>query len=185
MNSESESALLHARHFYIGQWYRDSYTEILRQKQGFNSPRKVFKKHTKKKRKKRKGNHPTRENRKLFRSASSGESSDDDSSSSDEVEDDTPQVDDFLKSEVTKLTETRKRFLLTKVGDNPSLLIGSQFHVLYQQVTAFPPASSGARTQTLQTHIDYENAELITRYLASKRPFSQSFDSYLKQVSAF
>lgn len=34
VNSGSETALLHARHFYIGQWYREAYTEIMRQKQG-------------------------------------------------------------------------------------------------------------------------------------------------------
>lgn len=34
VNSSSETALLHARHFCIGQWYREAYTEIMRQKQG-------------------------------------------------------------------------------------------------------------------------------------------------------
>lgn len=35
----------------------------------------------------------------------------------------------------------------------------------------------------MQTYIDYDSAELVARYLASKRPFSQSFDTYLKHVS--
>ena len=50
------------------------------------------------------------------------------------------------------------------------------------QVSALPPPSPGARTQSLQTHLGYDDAELITRYLAAKRSFSQSFDVYLKQV---
>ncbi|XP_042884604.1 nipped-B-like protein isoform X2 [Penaeus japonicus] len=152
VNSGSETALLHARHFYIGQWYREAYTEIMRQKQG-PLPQSNTRKgasHNKKKRK-RKGDESEEE--------STGESEDDDDD--DEVK--KGQVDEALAAEVTQLAERRKLFLLTKVP-------------------AFPPASPGAKTQTLQTHIGYENAELITRYLASKRPFSQSFDMYLKQI---
>lgn len=33
--------------------------------------------------------------------------------------------------------------------------------------------------------IDYEDSCLIVRYLASMRPFAQSFDIYLSQVRAF
>lgn len=40
-------------------------------------------------------------------------------------------------------------------------------------------------TQVMQTYIDYDSAELVARYLACKRPFSQSFDTYLKHVSKF
>ncbi|KAK7086913.1 hypothetical protein SK128_008836 [Halocaridina rubra] len=151
VNSGSETALLHARHFYIGQWYREAYTEIMRQKQGPLPPSntKRSRSHNKKKRK-RKGNESEEE--------SSEESEDDD-----EEEKKKGHVDEALVAEVTQLTEKRKLFLLTKIAP-------------------FPPASPGAKTQTLQTHIGYENAELITRYLASKRPFSQSFDMYLKQI---
>ncbi|XP_042215621.1 nipped-B-like protein isoform X2 [Homarus americanus] len=152
VNSGSESALLHARHFFIGQWYREAFTEIMRQKQG-PLPQPSARKsgsHNKKKRK-RKGD----------------ESEDETSEDSDEDNEDegkkVGQADEALVREVTELAEKRKLFLLKKVP-------------------AFPPASPGAKTQTLQTHIGYENAELITRYLASKRPFSQSFDVYLKQI---
>ncbi|XP_020300798.1 nipped-B-like protein A [Pseudomyrmex gracilis] len=44
------------------------------------------------------------------------------------------------------------------------------------------PCSSGRKLDILQTYIDYNSAELISQYLASKRPFSQSFDRYLKQI---
>ena len=33
-----------------------------------------------------------------------------------------------------------------------------------------------------QSKLDYDNACLVTRYLAANRPFSQSFDIYLTQV---
>ncbi|XP_068082252.1 nipped-B-like protein isoform X2 [Anabrus simplex] len=68
------------------------------------------------------------------------------------------------KAELYRLIELRKQFLISKIRpfeDNVGL---------------------GNRTQVLQTYIDYESAELISRYLASKRPFSQSFDAYLKQI---
>ncbi|XP_029173318.1 nipped-B-like protein B [Nylanderia fulva] len=42
--------------------------------------------------------------------------------------------------------------------------------------------STGTKPDILQTYIDYNSAELISQYLASKRPFSQSFDKYLKQI---
>ncbi|KAK3884098.1 hypothetical protein Pcinc_011609 [Petrolisthes cinctipes] len=149
VNSSSDTALVHARHFYIGQWYREAYSEIMRQRHG-PLPQPSGRKsgsHNKKKRKRR--------------ADDSEEESDE--SEDEEDEDAKNQLDEALVAEVTQLTERRKLFLLTKVP-------------------AFPPASPGAKTQTLQTHIGYENAELITRYLASKRTFSQSFDVYLKQI---
>ncbi|CAL4060266.1 unnamed protein product, partial [Meganyctiphanes norvegica] len=147
VNSANETPLLHARHFYITQWYRDSYSEILRTKHTPNSPNnKKAASHNKKKRKRR------------------GEESEESSEESEEeTEEKKDELDEDTKVEVTRLSERRKKFLLTKAP-------------------AFPPASSGVKVQTLQTHIDYENAELITRYLARKRPFSQSFDLYLKQI---
>ncbi|KAK4306344.1 hypothetical protein Pmani_021828 [Petrolisthes manimaculis] len=149
VNSSSDTALVHARHFYIGQWYREAYSEIMRQRHG-PLPQPSGRKsgsHNKKKRKRR---------------ADDSEEESEDSEDEDD-EDEKNQLDEALVAEVTQLTERRKLFLLTKVP-------------------AFPPASPGAKTQTLQTHIGYENAELITRYLASKRTFSQSFDVYLKQI---
>ncbi|KAA0199078.1 hypothetical protein HAZT_HAZT003387, partial [Hyalella azteca] len=148
VNAEGDAALLHARHFYIGQWYRDAFSEILRQKTGVLSPTKHRPKPQHRKRKKRKG-----------------ESSSEESAVETDEEEDRREdlVSEELKNQVKELAESRKKFLLTKVA-------------------AFPPASPGAVTQTLQTHIGYDDAELITRYLASKRSFSQSFDAYLKQI---
>lgn len=42
--------------------------------------------------------------------------------------------------------------------------------------------SSGNRVQVYQTYIDYNSAELIAQYLASKRYFSQCFDFYLRHI---
>ncbi|XP_076056049.1 nipped-B-like protein A isoform X2 [Oratosquilla oratoria] len=145
VNSESEQALLHARHFYIAQWYRDSNSEIRRQKQG---PQVSPSKQKKKKRRNRKDD--------------SGDEESTENETDDENERQNPE-NEALIAEVTRLAEKRKSFLLTKIP-------------------ALPPATPGAKTQILQTHLDYENAELITRYLAAKRPFSQSFDVYLMQI---
>lgn len=49
-------------------------------------------------------------------------------------------------------------------------------------VSRIRPCSTGTKPDILQTYIDYNSAELISQYLASKRPFSQSFDKYLKQI---
>ncbi|XP_017763093.1 PREDICTED: nipped-B-like protein B [Eufriesea mexicana] len=49
-------------------------------------------------------------------------------------------------------------------------------------VSRIRPCSTGTKPDILQTYIDYNSAELISQYLASKRPFSQSFDRYLKQI---
>lgn len=70
--------------------------------------------------------------------------------------------EDPANAEVFRLVEKRKNFLMTKIR---------------------PLDDCSGRVQVLQTYIEYESAELISRYLASKRPFSHSFDLYLIQVS--
>ena len=68
--------------------------------------------------------------------------------------------------EAFRQSEVRKRFLLSKIRPFED-----------------PVSTDGSKTHILQTYIDYGSAELVARYLASKRPFSQSFDVYLKHVS--
>ncbi|GLH15037.1 hypothetical protein R5R35_008246 [Gryllus longicercus] len=95
------------------------------------------------------------------------ESSEEEISSNSEVEDDEAKNENETsenKAELFRLIELRKQFLISKIRP---------FH---DQVGV------GKRAEVLQTYIDYESAELISRYLASKRPFSQSFDAYLKQI---
>ncbi|XP_030756621.1 nipped-B protein [Sitophilus oryzae] len=55
--------------------------------------------------------------------------------------------------------------------------------VLLNKIKPFQESmSSGNRVQVYQTYIDYNSAELIAQFLASKRYFSQSFDQYLKAI---
>ena len=49
-------------------------------------------------------------------------------------------------------------------------------------ISKIRPYSTGTKPDILQTYIDYKSAELISQYLASTRPFSQSFDRYLNQI---
>lgn len=100
----------------------------------------------------------------------SDESSAEESSGCSELDDDDDnkvpwQSNEHKNASLYRLTEIRKQFLVSKIRP-------------FQD-----SVGAGNRTQVLQTYIDYESAELISRYLASKRPFSQSFDRYLQQVS--
>jgi cohesin loading factor subunit SCC2 len=63
-----------------------------------------------------------------------------------------------------QLVERRRNFLLTKIRPFADPLLTSR------------------KTEVVQTFVDYQSAELLTRYLASKRPFSVSFDFFLKRV---
>ena len=64
--------------------------------------------------------------------------------------------------EIQERVEQRKLFLTAQIA----MKVGA--------FATFKPSSS---------KLDYEHALLATRYLASNRPFSQSFDIYLTQVS--
>ena len=135
-SGEVDQAMMNARHFYIGQWYRDA-----------KSLGKPPKRHRKNKVQKKK-RYPD-------------DSSEEDSGSDDEG----PSEDDLsesAKAELYRLREERKDFLVKKI-----LPFG---------------VSRGNKAQVLSTHIDMDSAALITRYLSSKRPFFNSFDSYLKDI---
>ncbi|KAF0287117.1 Nipped-B-like protein [Amphibalanus amphitrite] len=143
VSAERDPALLHCRHFYLAQWYKEAPQEILRQKQGPQPTASPTKRH--KKRRKRRGS----------------DSSDEESEESDEEADETAATEE-MKREVNALVEGRRQLLLTKVA---------------------PFGETGGKVgiRTLQTYLDYDHAELLCKYLASKRPFSRSFDVYLKQ----
>lgn len=165
VNSQCDPAMLHARHFYVAQWYIDIKNSITKRSvSSENIPeagleeRPQNKDTPKKKKKKKKRNH-----------FSSSESSS--SSSSSEDEDDHAKKPDQENTAANcnnhnqsmEMADRRKKLLLSKI--NP-----------------FPEAAPGTRTQVLTTPLDAESSELITRFLASKRPFSQSFDTYLKHI---
>ncbi|XP_018566704.1 nipped-B-like protein isoform X2 [Anoplophora glabripennis] len=71
---------------------------------------------------------------------------------------------DQENAEKFRLIEEKKKFLINKIKP-------------FQETI-----SSGNRVQVFQTYIDYNSAELIAQFLASKRYFSQSFDQYLKAI---
>lgn len=87
----------------------------------------------------------------------------DDSDSSDSEE---KASADEVNPEIKRL-ENLKNFFLSKV--NPNEYVTKKTFL----------------TDVQHTYIDYESAELVTHYLASKRPFSKSFEAYLKHVSVF
>lgn len=81
--------------------------------------------------------------------------------------DDNKQVSSEQENvEKFRILEERKKFLIKKIRPFTEAM------------------SAGNRVQVFQTYIDYNSAELIAQYLASKRYFSQSFDQYLKAVSS-
>lgn len=176
VNSQCDPAVLHARHFYIAQWYMDaskrsgtaSSVEPTSKSADHEAQPTPSKSPAKKKSKKKK------KRRTISSGSSDSESSASSSSSEDEDEEDgnsrKPDAADPANhnnnggsSLAMDLAERRKKFLLAKI--NP-----------------FPEAAPGTRTQVLTTPLDAESAELIARFLASKRPFSQSFETYLMHI---
>lgn len=88
-------------------------------------------------------------------------SSDQDTESElDEQDPDENDNNEQKNSEAYRIIEEKKKYIISRIR----------------------PCSTGTKPDTLQTYIDYNSAELISQYLASKRPFSQSFDKYLKQI---
>lgn len=75
-------------------------------------------------------------------------------------------VMDFeLNIEMFNALEARKEYLISQI--KPFSLSGEQHLTTHSH---------------LKTYIDYNNAQLIAQYLATKRPFSQSFDGCLKKI---
>uniref|UniRef100_T1I4R0 Nipped-B protein n=1 Tax=Rhodnius prolixus TaxID=13249 RepID=T1I4R0_RHOPR len=107
--------------------------------------------------------HQRRKKKTRKKGDTSSESSDDVSTTEDEGIHSKSSEDPM---ETYRSAENKKKFLLSKIRP-------------FEETVA----SDGSKTQILQTYVDYSSAELIARYLASKRPFSQSFDVYLKHVS--
>ncbi|XP_043282978.1 nipped-B-like protein B [Venturia canescens] len=77
-----------------------------------------------------------------------------------EIDPDENDNNEQKNSEAYRIIEEKKKFILKRIR----------------------PSSSATKPDVLQTYIDYNSAELISQYLASTRPFSQSFDKYLKQI---
>lgn len=89
---------------------------------------------------------------------------DDDDDDDEEEEEEQPKDLEQENAEKFRVIEDKKKTLLNKIKP-------------FQE-----SISSGNRVQVFQTYIDYNSAELIAQFLASKRYFSQSFDQYLKAI---
>ncbi|CAG9759520.1 unnamed protein product [Ceutorhynchus assimilis] len=85
---------------------------------------------------------------------------------SDDEEDDEPINIEQENVQKFRIIEEKKKLLLSRIPP-------------FQEGIS---SSSGKRVQVYQTYIDYNSAELVAQFLASKRYFSQSFDQYLKAI---
>ena len=98
--------------------------------------------------------------KKRKRSSSSSEESSDESDDDEDVANGGPI--DPKRMEMMKICEAHKKFLVTKI-----LPFG---------------VNRGQKASVLSTHIDHSSAQLIVRYLSSKRPFANSFNQYLTDI---
>ncbi|KAK2582564.1 hypothetical protein KPH14_004854 [Odynerus spinipes] len=107
-------------------------------------------------------NSPTKKTHKKRAKKKNKHHSSDQESDSEPEEQDADENDnnEQKNSEAYRIIEEKKRYIISRIR----------------------PYSTGTKADVLQTYIDYNSAELISQYLASKRPFSQSFDRYLKQI---
>ncbi|XP_026838706.1 nipped-B protein isoform X1 [Drosophila erecta] len=156
VNAQEENLIWdYARHFYLAQWYRD----VIYQRRRISDSKKglTFRK------------SKIRNNRRT-----NGEYLDtSDSGSCDESETDPKkkgihcmESNNFeLNINIFKALEARKQYFINKI--KPFSVFGEQNH---------------SSNQHIKTYIDYNNAQLIAQYLATKRPFSQSFDGCLKKI---
>ncbi|KAF7993051.1 hypothetical protein HCN44_005832 [Aphidius gifuensis] len=160
VNSTKDSPLSYARHFYIAQWYRDCTIEKNRVGQTKNNtPIKKPQTHNSKK----KIINKKRNNKQHIIDSDNEDDNDDDDDDDSDIEtinQDENDNNEQKYSEVYRLIEEKKKFIISSIR----------------------PCSSTTKPDILQTYIDYSSAELISQYLASKRSFSQSFDTYLKQI---
>ncbi|KAM7351654.1 nipped-B cohesin loading factor isoform 2-T2 [Cochliomyia hominivorax] len=156
VNAQEENLIWdYARHFYLTQWYRDIIYQRRRVADG--DKRYASKKKNNVRQKHRKGGSS---------GSSDSEScieSGDDNSADNANNCETGIIDQELNLEIFNILEERKKYLINNI--KPYTVTNDNNH-----------------TSHIKTYIDYTNAHLIAQYLATKRPFSQSFDGYLKKI---
>ncbi|XP_013793614.1 nipped-B-like protein A [Limulus polyphemus] len=161
-NVESDPALQFARRFYIAQWYRDATAEV----KPVRSPTKdkgelEQQQQEESPSKMNRGTSKTSRHRNKKVSNYTYDEDDDEEELPPDKDEPKPDPDkEDIQLKRLALAEDRKKFLLS--------LIQANNH-----------GNSNINDEHL---IDYDTAELISRFLASKRPFSQSFDIYLSQI---
>lgn len=150
----------YARHFYLTQWYKD----VIERKKKIAEGDKTYASRKKLPKRKKKS--------KLDGSDGDADSSETDNDDDDDNDDKSKAkanvTDQELNLEIFRLLENRKTYFLSKT-------------------TPYASGTNNAGTDTtavndIKTYIDYSNAHLIAQYLASKRMFSKSFDSYLHKI---
>ncbi|GAB6029016.1 hypothetical protein CHUAL_004804 [Chamberlinius hualienensis] len=180
---QSDPSIQFAMQFYIAQWYRDA-SKLNMQNQGKNKKSNELQLHGKLEKpttpikdshhhQGSSGKTPSRNAKSLKRKRKYQlDSSDEDEEEEEEENSDNEQLSspvanfvdkDALANEALRIAEKRKEFLLNTIRtctNSSTSLIAN--HKTYK--------------------LDYESADLVTRFLASKRPFSQSFDIYLTHI---
>ncbi|XP_034471957.1 nipped-B protein [Drosophila innubila] len=156
VNAQEENLIWdYARHFYLAQWYRDVIYQRRRIKEGEKG---FASKKPKSRLKQRSGDYSDTSD-----SGSCDENDPEDSNKNGNRAVDA--VDYELNLEIFNVLEERKKYLISKI--KPYSVTGEHNHTSLQHI---------------KTYIDYNNAQLIAQYLATKRPFSQSFDGCLKKI---
>ncbi|KAH8408181.1 hypothetical protein KR222_006608, partial [Zaprionus bogoriensis] len=156
VNAQEENLIWdYARHFYLVQWYRDVICQRRRIKDGEKG---FASKKPKSRSKRRSGDYSD--------SSDSGSCDENDPEDSNKNGSRSVDVVDYeLNIEIFNVLEERKKYLISKI--KPYSTQGDHNHTSLQHI---------------KTYIDYNNAQLIAQYLATKRPFSQSFDGCLKKI---
>uniref|UniRef100_A0A5K3F1J8 Nipped-B protein n=1 Tax=Mesocestoides corti TaxID=53468 RepID=A0A5K3F1J8_MESCO len=179
LEDESDPVVVYACKFYMGQWLEDCATEVDRAHKAAsdNPAQPASESAARKKPGSRRGNGVVggsgRKRRCLLAS------------------DDEAEEGEGVALTDVELAELRRTYLMDRLRDPPSLwrarcrpkVAGMMF--LSSAATAASTKvsrQSQALRVTFKGTIDYEDAYLICRYLASLRPFSQSFDVYLSQI---
>ncbi|XP_070070031.1 nipped-B protein isoform X2 [Drosophila takahashii] len=157
VNAQEENLIWdYARHFYLAQWYRD----VIYQRRRIKDCKKGL------------ALGKSKSRTKLRNEGDYLDSSDSGSCEEIETEDikknGNPSIDNSdleLNIEIFKVLEARKQYLINKI-----------------KPFAGSAEQNNTSNQHIKTYIDYNNAQLIAQYLATKRPFSQSFDGCLKKI---
>ncbi|XP_043947333.1 nipped-B protein isoform X4 [Drosophila biarmipes] len=157
VNAQEENLIWdYARHFYLVQWYRD----VIYQRRRMKDAKKELAV------RKSKGITKHRTDGELMDTSDSGSCEENDTEDIQKNGNRSIDNTDFeLNIDVFNALEARKQYLITKI--KPFSVSGEQNHTSNQHI---------------KTYIDYNNAQLIAQYLATKRPFSQSFDGCLKKI---
>ncbi|KAH8272136.1 hypothetical protein KR018_001754, partial [Drosophila ironensis] len=155
VNAQEENLIWdYARHFYLAQWYRDVICQRRRIKDGEKIL--ALKKYSR-------GQQKTGDYLDTSDSGSCEENETDESKKN--CDSSIGAVNFELNIEMFNALEERKQYLISNI--RPFSNTGEQHLSSHQH---------------LKTYIDYNNAHLIAQYLATKRPFSQSFDGCLKKI---